>query len=158
LRDRAKMSGEDWDCDSQTTRDPSPVEDVREDSGCHSGGMSSLTSSSSVVSKESTRSCVNTDTKPGRLTKCESIDLKELILNPKTQSEFLWTRAKIGQDNGDGDVDNKIKVKATKMGDWMNKKCLRKLSSLSLTGLSRRNSCKNVTTEKDGDKGRTFYL
>ena len=119
------------------------MDDVREDSGFHSCGPSSVTSSSSAGSSK-----LNNDIRPGRLAKCESIDLKEVILNPRTQSEFLWTKSKIDAARP---VSDRMKNGSDqdKMGGWINKKFLKKLSSLTHIGLSRSMSCKGPVPEQE---------
>jgi len=147
LLDRAKMSGSGWDCADPNDEDVfTPSDDIQEDSGFHSGGMVSLTScSNSAVSKASNKSSITGDEIPlGQLKKCESMDLKEQILDPKTPSEIQWTRSKlIRSDNNweDDDKDNKTNDK-NKVNS-VSSKCLKKLSSLPMLGLNRRNSSIN---------------
>merc|ERR1719273_2215388 len=94
LKDRAKISGEDWDCHDGHRGQVSPVEDVQDDSGFHSS--SSLTSVKSGPARP-------------RMKRCESLDLKELIINPQTQAEILWTRSKMDREKKLGPMGRRKK-------------------------------------------------
>jgi len=115
LKDRAKISGEDWDCHDGHRGQVSPVEDVQDDSGFHSS--SSLTSVKSGPARP-------------RMKRCESLDLKELIINPQTQAEILWTRSKMDREYRDGGWGEEDKMGKKK--ERRKSKCLKKFTSVAL--------------------------
>ena len=85
-------------------RPPSPPgDDTQDDSGFHSGGHSSNTSYSpktkrKSIIKQPKSFAKRSESQPGRMNRCESIDFKEAFHDRK-HSEVLRTRSKIISDH-----------------------------------------------------------
>lgn len=206
LRDRARKSGTDWDCESPSSSrsgrsaaemfgevtashkrvmsqlkldvedmlmpPPSPLgDDTQDDSGFHSGGMSSLPSTSPLITKKSSTSVGKKkggEVKHGRMRKCESMDF---IVDPKKPPDFPKHRPKFScatttcerPEDSWVELNNTIVanvLRDSKKSDSVNNKYLSKLAPL--IGINTRNSYisnnNNILLEKENEKGRTFYL
>ena len=85
-----------------------PGDDTQDDSGFHSGGMSSSTSTEDQMSKTKRKSIIKTskstkrsESQPGRMIRCESIDFKEMAHEPgRKSSDQFRTRSKILAEQG----------------------------------------------------------
>lgn len=85
-----------------------PGDDTQDDSGFHSGGMSSSTSTEDQMSKTKRKSIIKTskstkrsESQPGRMNRCESIDFKEMGHEPgRKPSDQFRTRSKILAEQG----------------------------------------------------------
>merc|ERR1712203_788647 len=80
-----------------------PGDETQDDSGFHSGGMSSNNSYSPKSKRKSIikppKTAKRSESQPGRMNRCESIDFKEAF-NDSRHSEVLRTRSKIISDHG----------------------------------------------------------
>jgi hypothetical protein len=84
-----------------------PGDETQDDSGFHSGGMSSSTSTEDQQAKTKKKSIIKTskstkrsESQPGRMNRCESIDFKEMQLHEgKNNCEVFRTRSKILADH-----------------------------------------------------------
>ena len=109
------------------------MEDVQDDSGFHSS--SSLTSVKSGPARP-------------RMKRCESLDLKELIINPQTQAEILWTRSKMDREYRDGGWGEEDKMGKKK--ERRKSKCLKKFTSVALLAFNQ--------SGMEGKKKRSLHV
>merc|ERR1719500_1785888 len=80
-----------------------PGDDTQDDSGFHSGGMSSNNSYSPKSKRKSIikppKTAKRSESQPGRMNRCESIDFKEAFNDGRKTSEVFRTRSKIISDH-----------------------------------------------------------
>ena len=80
-----------------------PSDETQDDSGFHSGGMSSNNSYSPKSKRKSIikppKNAKRSESQPGRMNRCESIDFKEAFHHGRKTSEVFRTRSKIISDH-----------------------------------------------------------
>ena len=159
---------------------PSPPSDeTQDDSGFHSGGMSSNNSYSPKVKRKSIikppKSAKRSESQPGRMNRCESIDFKEAFHEGRKTSEVFRTRSKIISDHN-GTYGNglygpqpiysgppPILVQNASKKGTVNKSYLSKLVNFPFMGSNKNNppiygKNNNLPPNYEDETGRTFYL
>jgi len=168
-----------------------PGDETQDDSGFHSGGMSSSTSTEEQQAKTKKKSIIKTtkstkrsESQPGRMNRCESIDLKEMQQSERKKScEVFRTRSKIIADHHHhhqglyGHYGHlpahgiyavhpppPVMLQKSAKQSTLGKSYLSKLVSLPFLGTSRQQAPvygknnNNIPQTFGEEQGRTFYL
>jgi len=156
-----------------------PGDETQDDSGFHSGGMSSNNSYSPKSKRKSIikppKTAKRSESQPGRMNRCESIDFKEAFNDGRKNSEVFRTRSKIISDHN-GTYGNAVYgpppvysapppilvPNANKKGT-VNRSYLSKLVNFPFMGSNKNHppiygKNNNLPPNYEDESGRTFYL
>merc|ERR1719187_45655 len=158
-----------------------PGDETQDDSGFHSGGMSSNNSYSPKSKRKSIikppKTAKRSESQPGRMNRCESIDFKEAFNDGRKTSEVFRTRSKIISDHN-GTYGNAvygpptvysapppppILVQNGNKKGTVNRSYLSKLVNFPFMGSNKNHppiygKNNNLPPNYEDESGRTFYL